>query len=321
MLGQRSLTRRPAIGMDAATIATITGTGMAGAGLIYAALAYHKRHQPPPAQRPFHPARWRLRRPTHPPIANPRPQPTRRITGRPELLAELRQRLRRGRLVVVHGLGGVGKTQLVLRYLAKHARDYQVVWWVRAEQPTTLAGDLARLASALRLPEQADPDQEVVVDAVRGWLERHAGWLLIFDNADDQPTLARFLPSLGEERRGGRVLVTTRYDLGRDTATVAVRPWPQVAGSRMVFRCGHSALTWPNSHPGPGLVGGGAGPVEMLVDRAQGHELPGRARGHLRAVVAEGQQHRPGRVVHACVDQAVLAGADALQQPLALSRV
>jgi hypothetical protein len=59
----------------------------------------------------------------------------------------------------------------------------------------------------------------------------------------------------------------------------------------------------------------------MLVDRAQGHELPGRARGHLRAVVAQGQQHRPGGIVDGGVDQAVVAGADALQQALALQRV
>jgi len=71
----------------------------------------------------------------------------------------------------------------------------------------------------------------------------------------------------------------------------------------------------------PGLVGWRAGTAEMLVDRAQGHELPGRARGHLRTVVAERQQHRPGRVVHAGVDQAVLAGADPIQQPLARQRV
>jgi tetratricopeptide (TPR) repeat protein len=209
--------------MDAVDIATLAGTVIAGAGLIYAALTYHKRHQRP-GPRPFRPVSRRLRRPTHPPVANPRPQPTARFTGRVEPLAHLARALRRERLVVVHGLGGVGKTQLVLHYLERHARDYQVVWWIRADQPTTLAGDLARLAAALHLPEQDHPDQEVIIDAVRGWLQRHPGWLLIFDNVEDEPTLTRFLPALGD-RRGGRVLVTTRYDLWRDAATVPVRPW------------------------------------------------------------------------------------------------
>jgi tetratricopeptide (TPR) repeat protein len=212
--------------MDAVDVATIAGTAIAGIGLAYAALTYYKRHEQP-GPRPFRPASWRLRRPKHPPIANPRPQPTARFTGRAELLSELERVLGRGRLVVVHGLGGVGKTQLVLRYLAAHERDYEVAWWVRADQPTTLAGDLARLAAALHLPEQANPDQEVVIDAVQTWLARHQDWLLIFDNADDEPTLTRFLPTLRNERGAGRVLVTTRYDLWRDAATVPVRPWSQ----------------------------------------------------------------------------------------------
>ena len=47
----------------------------------------------------------------------------------------------------------------------------------------------------------------------------------------------------------------------------------RVAGSPILVRCGHSALTWPNCDPGPGLVGGGAGAAEVLVDGAPGHEL------------------------------------------------
>src|SRR5215207_2168843 len=38
----------------------------------------------------------------------------------------------------------------------------------------------------------------------------------------------------------------------------------------------------------PGLVGRGAGPPQVLMYRAQRHELAGGARGHLRPVVAQG---------------------------------
>ena len=41
-----------------------------------------------------------------------------------------------------------------------------------------------------------------------------------------------------------------------------------------------------------GLVGGGAGPSEVLPDRDERHELAGVFAGHLRAVVRPGQQHR-----------------------------
>jgi hypothetical protein len=92
----------------------------------------------------------------------------------------------------------------------------------------------------------------------------------------------------------------------------------RVAGSRTLARCGHSALTWPNSDPGPGLVGGRAGAAEVLVDGAQGHELAGGSGGHLRAVVAHGQKDRPCGVVAGQVDGAVQAGGDQVDQPLGL---
>jgi hypothetical protein len=43
----------------------------------------------------------------------------------------------------------------------------------------------------------------------------------------------------------------------------------------------------------------------VLGDRAQRQELPGRAGGHLRAVVGDGEQDRPGLVVGAEVDAPV----------------
>jgi TIR domain len=63
------------------------------------------------------------------------------FTGRSDLLKVLRRtmRTRRAGAVVqasaVHGLGGVGKTQLAIEYVHRYAADYELVWWVPAEQP------------------------------------------------------------------------------------------------------------------------------------------------------------------------------------------
>jgi tetratricopeptide (TPR) repeat protein len=156
-----------------------------------------------------------------PAIANDWPARTPRFTGRSQLLADLRGRLRRGRPVVLYGLGGVGKTQAALAYLAGHQRGYDTVWWVRAEQPATLAGDYARLAHALNLPERGDPDQGVVVGAVRTWLRGQRRWLLVFDNATTDRSLARLLP----DPLRGQVLVTSRNQLWPDAEVVWVQPW------------------------------------------------------------------------------------------------
>jgi hypothetical protein len=45
----------------------------------------------------------------------------------------------------LHGLGGVGKTQLALEYAYRHAADYDLVWWVAAEQLAAIPRQLVGL--------------------------------------------------------------------------------------------------------------------------------------------------------------------------------
>jgi hypothetical protein len=48
--------------------------------------------------------------------------------------------------VVVHGLGGVGKTQLAVEYAWKHLGNYDAVFWVKADRPEA-PGDVRLFAS------------------------------------------------------------------------------------------------------------------------------------------------------------------------------
>ena len=93
------------------------------------------------------------------------------FTGRETILAALQTALTSGQpgaqVQAICGLGGVGKTQLTAEHAYRHTADYNLVWWVRAEESTTLAGDLAGLAERLGLPEKDAKEQPVIVDAVR----------------------------------------------------------------------------------------------------------------------------------------------------------
>ncbi len=80
------------------------------------------------------------------------------FTGRRTYLTRLRKALTSGKPAAltqaVSGLGGVGKTQLAVEYAYEHRDEYPLVWWVRAEEPATLASDYAALATELDLPER-----------------------------------------------------------------------------------------------------------------------------------------------------------------------
>ena len=145
------------------------------------------------------------------PMPHNLPQPNRLFVGRTDELAAVAQALAtsgKGGLtqpVAITGLGGIGKTQLAMAYAYAHLGDYDLIRWLRAEQPAALATDYTALAGALGLDPET-PDQMALVAAVRAALEARGRWLLVFDNATEPAALEAFLPRTG----GGHVLITSR---------------------------------------------------------------------------------------------------------------
>ena len=73
------------------------------------------------------------------------------FTGRGADLAAVAAALASGSTVTVQslrGMGGVGKTQLATEFAYAHAGDYDLVWWIAAEEPATIPDQFAALAAA-----------------------------------------------------------------------------------------------------------------------------------------------------------------------------
>ncbi|WP_422752376.1 FxSxx-COOH system tetratricopeptide repeat protein [Micromonospora sp. WMMD708] len=129
------------------------------------------------------------------------------FAGRGSELAELRARLSSGgaaSVQAIHGLGGVGKTQLALEYAYRHRADYDVVWWISAEQSGAIGEQFSALGIALGVLD-AQVDSVIAQSKVKEFLRSRDRWLLIFDNAERPDDLRPWLPD-GE----GHVLVTSR---------------------------------------------------------------------------------------------------------------
>jgi tetratricopeptide (TPR) repeat protein len=110
------------------------------------------------------------------------------------------------RVQAIHGLGGVGKTQLAVEYAYRYAKDFQIVWWLPADESATLGLAYAKLGQRLgmRFPDGAKLDD--IRHHVRRVLNGRHDWLLVFDNAAGPEDVKNYLP----QERTGQVLITSR---------------------------------------------------------------------------------------------------------------
>lgn len=170
------------------------------------------------------------------------------FSGREDLLEKIHNALkpsgtRERHVVVLYGLGGIGKSQLSIEYAYRHYSLYSSVFWIDATSQATLDRSVLQMAEQLvahyetkwggskpdfvqigtmlglhgcigstgQLFEKAKgADADLVMKAMRKWLSStgNDNWLVIFENNDDIESikLQDFVPA-GE---CGNIIITTR---------------------------------------------------------------------------------------------------------------
>jgi hypothetical protein len=161
---------------------------------------------------------------------------TRKFFGREEILYKLETTLapharlsttqstsRQGiRSMILHGAGGVGKTQIAAEFAHRMADSFDAIFWVHADEPSKLANDVNRIAIKLGLVSEDSAesrDHILTRDLVKAWLmnplknydspetSEKATWLLIFDHVLVPEIVNNYWPIGGST---GSILVTSR---------------------------------------------------------------------------------------------------------------
>jgi hypothetical protein len=134
------------------------------------------------------------------------------FTGRDSFLEMLRTNLqenvpqRYNHRVAIHGLGGIGKTQIALEYCHRYRTHYDHIFWVAAAERTTLISGFAQIARETRVVPIKGRLEEIARRMLK-WLNQNDNWLLVLDNVDDVNVVQGLLPEIIS---GGHTLITSR---------------------------------------------------------------------------------------------------------------
>ena len=144
-----------------------------------------------------------------------------------EHLSPSRQSQRR-KVVVLRGLGGMGKTQLSIEFARRHQLRFSAVIWLDGRSEGRLKQSITAVAGRIpkgQIPESSREhvshnlrDRDTVVKDVLDWfsIPENNGWLIVLDNVDqtyrdsqadpDAYDVRRYLPQADH----GSILLTSR---------------------------------------------------------------------------------------------------------------
>ncbi|PYH31487.1 TPR-like protein [Aspergillus neoniger CBS 115656] len=117
--------------------------------------------------------------------------------------------------VVIHGMGGLGKTQLAAHFARMHKEDFTSIFWLHGKDETTLNASFADLVVRVRDMAATDSTHHhsmqegppLCAKRALEWLSKknNAGWLLIYDDVE-AADIKSWLPTADH----GSIIITTR---------------------------------------------------------------------------------------------------------------
>jgi tetratricopeptide (TPR) repeat protein len=122
-------------------------------------------------------------------------------------------------LLALKGLGGIGKTQIVLEYIQRSSQRYQTILWLNASSRDVFNTEVNTLADKIALSHKDRENEQRLFAAIQHWLQNQTRWLLVLDHLDDMTLVNLIVPAHSD----GHVFLTTHTQITRGIdATISI---------------------------------------------------------------------------------------------------
>ena len=164
----------------------------------------------------------------------------------------------RRKVFVLHGLGGIGKTQLALEFARRHQKVFNAIFWLDGSSRNAMQQSIAGISSKLPVKQISKgaknlnqaAELDAVIDEILRWfsLPTNSQWLMVIDNVD------RAYPSAGHDPEAfdvegffpdadhGSILITSRLkELEQLGSSHKVDSMNETQGTRLLeYRMGRA---------------------------------------------------------------------------------
>ncbi|KAK1750149.1 hypothetical protein QBC47DRAFT_310415, partial [Echria macrotheca] len=137
---------------------------------------------------------------------------------------------------VLHGIGGVGKTQTALKFLYQFDKEFDAIFWVSAdpEKETETQRTFGNIGVQLKLFDDKEDITEAEINQVTQWFNTtDKKWLLVFDNVVKRRDLGPYWPT--HCQKSSVILVTSQAQIGGVDYKIPIRPLDDQQGATFLL--------------------------------------------------------------------------------------
>ena len=156
--------------------------------------------------------------PCYPQISN-LPKNNNLFTGREQEIARINKHFLNDKTAYIVGMSGIGKTQIMKKYLHTYGKKYDIIWWVEGDK--SIATQMLELAKKLNVLLVAKKEKPVMINEVDSsqtmadlrerLLKTDLKWILAYDNMKNDIEVTKTIESNNLQDK--HVMITSKNSL------------------------------------------------------------------------------------------------------------